>query len=308
MGHRPHQVPVRVELHDVVRCAPGHVQHVVGVTRDAHGTRQATASELGHEALRRVELHHQPVEGAGYVEVSRRVEGDTVGAGQIAASHRPQLRAGKIEDDDATLEADTPGSNFGGDAECVIDNAGPHAHCVMKFPNIFGTGIEDSHYGSVDASLWFARAVLLYDRAGGDEQLVLGTFLPKLREIAAAYRDGTAPAVRALGIRADEDGITLFTVHVRRGSPDVQDPKLHVHSKLNCILACIQATKAGANEALMLDPHGFVSTCNSTNFFIVRDNQVWTSTGKYCLNGITRGNIISLCKRNGIEVFEKDFQ
>jgi branched-chain amino acid aminotransferase len=102
-------------------------------------------------------------------------------------------------------------------------------------------------------------------------------------------------------------GIRLFTVHVRRGSPDVQDPKLHTHSKLNCILACIQATKAGADEALMLDPLGFVSTCNSTNFFIVREDQVWTSSGKYCMNGITRGNIISLCKRNNIEVFEKDF-
>lgn len=107
--------------------------------------------------------------------------------------------------------------------------------------------------------------------------------------------------------RQADAGLRLFTVHVRRGSPDVQDPKLHTHSKLNCILACIQATKAGADEALMLDPFGFVSTCNSTNFFIVRENQVWTSTGKYCLNGITRGNIISLCKRNNIEVFEKDF-
>ena len=76
---------------------------------------------------------------------------------------------------------------------------------------------------------------------------------------------------------------------------------------MNDILACIQATKAGAEEALMLDPLGFVSTCNSTNFFIVRENQVWTSTGKYCLNGITRGNVIELCKRNGIEVMEKDF-
>ena len=108
-------------------------------------------------------------------------------------------------------------------------------------------------------------------------------------------------------VRSDDDGIQLFTVHVRRGRPDVQDPKLHTHSKLNCIISSIQATKAGANEALMLDPLGFVSTCNSTNFFIVRDGEVWTSTGKYCLNGITRGNIIELCTRNGIEVFEKDF-
>ena len=104
-----------------------------------------------------------------------------------------------------------------------------------------------------------------------------------------------------------EDGISLFTVHIRRDRPDVLDPKLHTHSKLNCVLSCIQATKAGANEALMLDPQGFVSTCNSTNFFIVRDNQVWTSSGQYCLNGITRGNVIELCKRNNIPVFEKDF-
>ena len=107
--------------------------------------------------------------------------------------------------------------------------------------------------------------------------------------------------------RDDDNGIRLFTVHVRRGRPDVQDPKLHTHSKLNCILGCIQATKAGADEALMLDPQGFVSTCNSTNFFIVRGDQVWTSTGQYCLNGITRGNIIDICKRNAIEVFEKEF-
>ena len=106
---------------------------------------------------------------------------------------------------------------------------------------------------------------------------------------------------------SDEVGLSLFTVHVRRGGPDVQDPKLHTHSKLNCILACIQATKAGADEALMLDPLGFVSTCNSTNFFIIRDNQVWTSTGQYCVNGITRGCIISICKRNAIEIFERNF-
>jgi branched-chain amino acid aminotransferase len=104
-----------------------------------------------------------------------------------------------------------------------------------------------------------------------------------------------------------EHGIRLFTVHVRRGAPDVQDPKLNSHSKLNCILACIQAQKAGYDEALMLDPHGFVSTCNSTHFFIVRKGEVWTSTGKYCLGGITRANVIRLCKANGIPVFEKDF-
>ena len=102
-------------------------------------------------------------------------------------------------------------------------------------------------------------------------------------------------------------GIRLHTVHVRRGAPDVQDPKLNSHSKLNCILACIQADKAGADEALMLDPHGFVATCNSTHFFIVRKGEVWTSTGNYCLGGITRSNVIGLCHDNQIPVFEKDF-
>jgi branched-chain amino acid aminotransferase len=102
-------------------------------------------------------------------------------------------------------------------------------------------------------------------------------------------------------------GIALFTVHVRRGYPDVQDPKLNSHSKLNCITACIQATKAGADEGLMLDPHGFVATCNSTHFFIVRKGQVWTSTGRFCLAGVTRAKVIDLCRANDIEVFEKDF-
>jgi branched-chain amino acid aminotransferase len=104
-----------------------------------------------------------------------------------------------------------------------------------------------------------------------------------------------------------EQGVRLFTVHVRRGFPDVQDPKLNSHSKLNCITACIQAAQAGADEALMLDPHGFVATCNSTHFFIVRGGEVWTSTGDYCLGGITRANVIKLCRDSGIPVFEKNF-
>lgn len=104
-----------------------------------------------------------------------------------------------------------------------------------------------------------------------------------------------------------EKGIRLYTVYVRRGAPDVQDPKLNSHSKLNCIMACIQATKAGYDEGLMLDPHGFVSTCNSTHFFIVRRGEVWTSTGKYCLGGITRANVIRVCREQSIPVFEKDF-
>jgi len=102
-------------------------------------------------------------------------------------------------------------------------------------------------------------------------------------------------------------GIKLFTVHVRRGYPDVQDPKLNSHSKLNCITACIQAAKAGADEALMLDPHGFVATCNSTHFFIARKGEVWTSSGDYCLGGITRGNVIALCEQHQIPVRQKNF-
>ena len=104
-----------------------------------------------------------------------------------------------------------------------------------------------------------------------------------------------------------EEGVRLFTVHVRRGPPDVQDPKLNSHSKLNCILACIQASKAGYDEALMLDPHGFVATCNSTHFFIVRKGEVWTSTGKYCLGGITRANVLRLCREHEVAAYEKDF-
>lgn len=104
-----------------------------------------------------------------------------------------------------------------------------------------------------------------------------------------------------------ERGVRLFTVHVRRSAPDVQDPKLNSHSKLNCITACIQAAKAGADEALMLDPHGFVATCNSTHFFIVRRGEVWTSTGDYCLGGITRQNVIDVCHDAGIPVLQKNF-
>jgi branched-chain amino acid aminotransferase len=102
-------------------------------------------------------------------------------------------------------------------------------------------------------------------------------------------------------------GISLFTVHVRRGTPDVQDPKLNSHSKLNCITACIQAYTAGADEALMLDPHGFVATCNSTHFFIVRRGEVWTSSGQYCLGGITRANVLQVCREAGIPAYEKSF-
>jgi len=101
--------------------------------------------------------------------------------------------------------------------------------------------------------------------------------------------------------------ITLATVPHLRGLPMTQDPKLNSHSKLNCILACIAAQKAGADEALMLDVHGFVNTTNACNFFIVKKGEVWTSTGDYCMNGITRRKVIELCRANGIPVFERNF-
>lgn len=111
--------------------------------------------------------------------------------------------------------------------------------------------------------------------------------------------------------QADEEtrkkGIRLFTSTVRRGSPDYLDPRLNCHSKLHEVQALIQALEAGADEALMLDIHGFVATCNATNFFMIKNNEVWTSSGQYCMNGITRGNVIRLCKNQGIPVYEKNF-
>ena len=104
-----------------------------------------------------------------------------------------------------------------------------------------------------------------------------------------------------------ERGLKLFTVHVRRPYPDVVDPKLNAHSKLNDITACIQAYTAGADEALMLDPHGFVATCNSTHFFIVRGGELWTSSGAFCLGGITRGTVLRLARDAGVTAREKDF-
>jgi branched-chain amino acid aminotransferase len=102
-------------------------------------------------------------------------------------------------------------------------------------------------------------------------------------------------------------GITLFTVHVRRPGPDILDPKLNSHSKLNDITACIQAYTAGADEALMLDPHGFVATCNSTHLFIVRKGELWTSTGDYCLGGITRANVLRVAREAGVPSYERNF-
>ncbi|HLW89789.1 MAG TPA: aminotransferase class IV [Roseiarcus sp.] len=102
-------------------------------------------------------------------------------------------------------------------------------------------------------------------------------------------------------------GLKLFTVHVRRTGPAEQDQKLNSHSKLNCVLACIQAMEAGADEGLMLDDRGFVATCNSTHFFIVRKGEVWTSAGGYCLGGITRDAVLRAARRAGVPAFERDF-
>jgi branched-chain amino acid aminotransferase len=117
--------------------------------------------------------------------------------------------------------------------------------------------------------------------------------------IVAEHKSPTAAVV--------DRGITLFTVHVRRPGPDIVDPKLNSHSKLNDITACIQAYTAGADEALMLDPHGFVATCNSTHFFIVRSGEVWTSTGDYCLGGITRAVVLESARAAGVTARERNF-
>jgi len=115
------------------------------------------------------------------------------------------------------------------------------------------------------------------------------------------------PEYKTPAAKTVERGVRLYTVYTRRGAPDVQDPVLNTHSKLNCIVACIQATKAGADEALMRDPHGFVATCNSTHFFIVRNGELWTSSGRYCLGGITRRNVLEVAAELGIVAREKTF-
>jgi branched-chain amino acid aminotransferase len=107
--------------------------------------------------------------------------------------------------------------------------------------------------------------------------------------------------------RLHSAGIRLASVPQVRGLPHSQDAKFNSHSKLNCVIACLQAEQAGADEALMLDPHGFVNTTNACNFFIVRKGEVWTSTGDYCMNGVTRAKVIELCRKDGIPVFEKNY-
>ncbi len=115
------------------------------------------------------------------------------------------------------------------------------------------------------------------------------------------------PEYKTASKDSKQKGITLFTSTIRRGSPDYLDPRLNCHSKLHEVQALIQAIQAGADEALMLDIHGFVSTCNATNFFIIKNDEVWTSTSKYCMNGITRAKVIAVCNSNSIPCYEKDF-
>ena len=116
------------------------------------------------------------------------------------------------------------------------------------------------------------------------------------------------PEYKEADERIIKEGIRLVTVATRRGTPDCQDPRINSLSKQNCITACIEADRAGADEGIMLDIHGNVSTCNSTNFFIVRKGEVWTSSGEYCLPGVTRGAVINLCRENQIPLFRKDFR
>ncbi len=107
--------------------------------------------------------------------------------------------------------------------------------------------------------------------------------------------------------KVNKNGIRLMTVTIRRGTSQIQDPRINSLSKINCIAACIEADRAGADEGIMLDTHGNVSTCNSTNFFIVKNGEVWTSTGEFCLPGVTRKAVIDICQSCNIPVFQKDF-
>ena len=102
------------------------------------------------------------------------------------------------------------------------------------------------------------------------------------------------------------EGITLGTVSTIRNNL-TQDPRVNSLSKHNCIAACIEADKMGVDEGLMLDPDGYVSTCNSTNFFMIKNNEVWTSNGQHCLNGVTRHSVIDICKKKQIPIKEKQF-
>ena len=115
------------------------------------------------------------------------------------------------------------------------------------------------------------------------------------------------PEYKKANPRRAVEGISLVPVEIRRSGPEIQDPRINSLSKHNCIAACIEASEKGGEEGLMMDPHGFVSTCNSTHFFMVKGGEVWTSSGEYCLDGITRGKVLELCESNGISFSERNF-
>ena len=115
------------------------------------------------------------------------------------------------------------------------------------------------------------------------------------------------PEYKKANVDRARDGINLVSVSTIRGGQNIQDPRINSLSKHNCIAACIEAAELGGDEGLMLDPNGNVSTCNSTHFFVVRNGEVWTSTGEFCLDGITRRKVLDLCKKNDIPAFERDF-
>ena len=106
---------------------------------------------------------------------------------------------------------------------------------------------------------------------------------------------------------AKAKGYSLFTSTFRTSGPDQFDLRLNSHSRLNLIQALIQAIKAGADEALMFDPRGFVASCNSTNFFIVRGREIWTSTSLYSFKGITQANVLDAWRKAGNVARECDF-
>jgi branched-chain amino acid aminotransferase len=164
-------------------------------------------------------------------------------------------------------------------------------------------GLADALYRTVDANAM---------RDGAHLRLMVTRGVKKTPNQDPRYAVGPATVVITAEYKQPDpqvkiDGLQLFTSTFRCSGPDVFDLRLNSHSRLNLIQALIQALKAGAHEALMLDPHGFVASCNSTNFFMARDGEVWTSTGRYNFMGITRRHIIELCERNGIPVRQADF-
>lgn len=197
-----------------------------------------------------------------------------------------RLHQGKIAFLDAHLQRLYQG------AKALDIDIGKKPHDLRK--ELYRTIAANNMYDGVHIRLMVTRGMKTTPFQGASVNIGGATIV-----IVAEWKS-PAPEVVQRGLR-------LFTVHVRRGRPDVQDPMWNSHSKLNCVSACIQAQKAGADEGLMLDPHGFVATCNSTHFFIVRQGELWTSSGDYCLHGITRGNVLHVAKKHGIKTCEKNF-